>query len=301
MLYKFRNILLTDYVLVNNRRYYLNLSIVFGIILVAYVNLFDPYEIHLAPLKYPIPINLIQFGYGLNTSLVLYILYWIVFHKIGFGSGNLRWKTYQQLLLVITMVIVIGFTGTIYHRTLIDVGEVPFSYVAFVTAPKTILIATSLATISILLEKLHLKTRHLEADHIQKVNAFLEAQKTDIAKETKICLESPIINQSVKLAPQSLLYLKSFGNYVEIKIKNQTGNILIRAPLHFVAEKLNSYPYIIQCHRQYYVNINHIVNRSKNSGQMMLVLHETDYEIPVSKRYKKIILPILKNKKAQIL
>lgn len=294
MLYKFRNLLLADYELVEDSKYYLRLSIVFGLILIAYVFLFDPYESLVAPLKYAIPLKLVQLGYGINASFIIYGFYWLVFHKIGFGKGTLTWKTYQQLLFVVFTVTVIGITGTIYHRSLIDVGEVSISYVAFVTAPKTILISASLATISVLLEKLHLNNKRFEAVANEIVESIPEVPKIKSVDNALVCLDSPIVNQSIEVLPESLLYLKSYGNYVEIKLRNRTGSILIRAPLHYVAQKLDSYPYIIQCHRQYYVNINQVLKPNKCRGQIKLVIKDEDNEIPVSKRYRKVILPLLK-------
>ncbi|WP_394747151.1 LytTR family DNA-binding domain-containing protein [Spongiimicrobium salis] len=279
-----KNYLLKDYELIDNPYYYLRLSIIIGLALTAYVFFFDPYENYVDPPRYDIAIPIIQLGYGMNATLTIYAFYWFMFRKIGFGSPKLPWKTYQHFVLLIVMVITMGYTGLAYHRLLMDVGEVDTSYVLLVTAPRTILIAVSFIMVSVLLDQLHLKEKRLK--NISK--SVPDTAKKE-SQDTTIFLESPAIKQEIALSPQNLLYFKSYGNYVEICSKDNDNTKLLRAPLHYVAKKLSAFPFIVQCHRQYYVNVQQVAALGKNAKQRILLLKDNSSRIPVSKgHFKKV-------------
>jgi len=293
MFKKIESYFLSSYELADSRSYYLRLSIAIGIAFTVFVFLFDPYENYSYPLKYAIPIRLIQIGYGLNVTFVIYLLFWILFQKIGYSKVNHFWKTYHQWLLLIGIYLVAGFSGTVYHRLFIDVGEVDLNYYVFVTIPRSILIGGVLFVISILYEKLKVQNKRIEL--LQKFTAS-NIKATVLEKVTpkgSIVLNSPIIKQNVAINPQNIIFLKAYGNYVEIHLKNEERAKLLRSPLHFVAEQLSPYHYIRKCHRQYYINIHEVDFYKGNSERIILRIKESMNTIPVSKKYTKEILSII--------
>lgn len=281
-----------EHQIIDNQSYYLKLSLIIGFVLTIFVYIFDPYDNYLAISKYKIPIKIIQLGYGINTALVIYTLYWLLFQKLGFAREKRTWRIYHHWLLLIAILAIAGFLGTVYHRSMMDVGEVKTSYYMFVTIPRSIIIAVPLFVITILLDQLY--TQKKEEPIVEKMISSVDVnQKTPIF-DKKIILRSPTINQSLEVIPSKILYIKASGNYVEIYSLGEKKAKLLRASLRFVAECLSQYNFIIKCHRQYYVNIHKVLKHQKKSQRLLLILPETTKQIPVSKSYIKKTLSHLK-------
>jgi hypothetical protein len=274
--------------LIDNQSYYLKLSISIGIVLTAFVYIFDPYDNYLAIPKFEIPVKIIQLGYGINTTFVIYFLYWLVFQKLQFANENRLWKTYHHWLLLITIMSVSGFLGTVYHRFMMDVGEVEISYYLFVTIPRSILIGLPLFIITLLLDQLYTSKTVAPVVNIVAPSTVVEVEK--ITGDKKIILKSPVVNQCIEVIPSQIGYIKASGNYVEIYSIGDKKAQLLRAPLRFIAQKLAAYDFIIKCHRQYYVNLQKITAHKGNSQRIVLQLEGSKDAVPVSKSYAKTIL-----------
>jgi len=274
--------------LVNNQKYYLKLSVIVGIVLTIFVYIFDPYDNYLAIPKFEIPIKIIQLGYGINTTLVIYTLYWLLFRKFQFAGENRPWKTYHHWLLLVAILSIAGFIGTVYHRFMMDVGEVDSTYYMLVTIPRSIIIAIPLFVITLLLDRLYVAQNiTLSKEQTNKTDALL-------CRDKKIILKSPTVNQCIEVTPSKIEYIKASGNYVEIYATGDKKPQLLRASLRFIAKRIESYNFLVKCHRQYYVNIQKIKNYKGNSQRILLTLKTEKYKIPVSKSYVKTILNYLR-------
>lgn len=259
---------------------------IIGAVLTVFVYIFDPYDNYLAIPKFEIPIKIIQLGYGVNTTFVIYALYWLLFRKLKFANEKRPWKTYHHWLLLIAIMSIAGFVGTVYHRFMMDVGEVETNYYLFVTIPRSIMISVPLFIITILLDKIYTnKLIQQETDAIIPI--------VQIVADKKIILKSPVVSQCIEVKPSAIGYIKASGNYVEIYSIGDKKAQLLRAPLCFVAEKLVPYDFIIKCHRQYYVNLQKIVSHKGNSQRIVLNLDSINDTIPVSKSYVKKVLSYL--------
>jgi len=289
--YSIKSYFLQKHKLINNPSYYLKLSIVIGIVLTIFVYTFDPYDNYLAIPKYEIPIKIIQLGYGINTAFVIYVLYWLLFRKLGFANEHRPWKTYHHWLLLVAIMSIAGFTGTVYHRFMMDVGEVDTNYYLFVTIPRSIIISVPLFVITILLDQLY--TNKTTPEVVKNASSNVEVSKEEKEIDKKIVLKSPIINQSIEIIPSQIGYIKASGNYVEIYSVGDKKSQLLRAPLRFVAAHLKSYDFIIKCHRQYYVNVHKINSHKGNLQRIMLSLEDVKDTIPVSKSFTKKVLSYL--------
>jgi len=276
--------------LINNQKYYLKLSVVVGIVLTIFVYIFDPYDNYLAIPKFEIPIKIIQLGYGINTAFVIYALYWLLFRKLRFAGEKRPWKTYHHWLLLVAILSIAGFIGTVYHRFMMDVGEVDSTYYMLVTIPRSIMIATPLFIITLLLDRLYVNQN--TSSRQLKINTNV------LPQNKKIILKSPSVNQCIEVMPSKIEYIKASGNYVEIYATGDKKPQLLRAPLRFVAERIKPYSFLIKCHRQYYVNIQKINNHKGNSQRILLTLETAKDEIPVSKScVKKILYHLEKEEK----
>lgn len=272
--------------LIDNQSYYLKLAMIIGVVLTIFVYIFDPYDNYLAIPKFEIPIKIIQLGYGINTAFVIYALYWLLFRKLKFANEKRPWKTYHHWLLLVAIMSIAGFIGTVYHRFMMDVGEVETNYYLFVTIPRSIMISVPLFIITILLDKLY-TSKLIQQETNEKL------QTVQVVTDKKIILKSPVVNQCIEVNPSAIGYIKASGNYVEIYSIGEKKAQLLRAPLRFVAEKLASYDFIIKCHRQYYVNLQKITSHRGNSQRIILNLDTIKDTIPVSKSYARKVLSYL--------
>jgi hypothetical protein len=271
--------------------YYLKLAMVIGIVLTAFIYMFDPYDNYLAIPKFEIPMKIIQLGYGINTAVVIYFLYWLLFRKLRFANESRPWKTYHHWLLLVAIMSIAGFIGTIYHRFMMEVGEVETSYYLFVTIPRSIIISIPLFIITILLDQLH--TNKIPIQIIKQV-VLPTLQEEKVVSDKKIILKSPMVNQCIEIIPSQIGYIKASGNYVEIYTIGDKKPQLLRASLHFIAARLEAYDFIIKCHRQYYVNVHKIDSYKGNLQRVLLTLKNTKDQVPVSKSYTKTVIFYLK-------
>lgn len=280
--------------LIDNQSYYLKLSVVIGIVLTIFVYIFDPYDNYLAIPKFEIPIKIIQLGYGINTTFVIYFLYWLLFRKLRFARENRPWKTYHHWLLLVAILSIAGFLGTVYHRFMMDVGEVDPNYYVFVTIPRSIIIAVPLFVITLLLDQLYTnKTSHKTIT--EPLNTVTKQKETIPFSNKKITLKSPVVNQCIEIVPSEIQYIKASGNYVEIYSTSDKKAQLLRATLRFVATRIEAYDFIIKCHRQYFVNADKVTQYKGNLQRILLTLEGAKEQIPVSKSYTKKILPYIQN------
>jgi len=295
MIKKIERYFLSNYALVDSRFYYLKLSIILGLILSIFVFLFDPFDNYSTPLRLDVSMNLIRMGYGLNLIFVIYILYWVIYRKIWFCNKNRSWKTYHHWLLLFLIYIVAGFSGTAYHRLFFDVSKVDLSQYIYVTIPRSILIGALLVTITILLDKLYEQNKRIESLQKSNIDGHRVLPKNKTSHNKYTLLKSPIIKQSVTIQPQNITYLKAFGNYVEIHLKDEKRAKLLRSPLHSVADQLSSFSFIKKCHRQYYINIAEVECSLRNSSKISLQIKNSMDKIPVSRNHTKEILSIIES------
>ena len=295
MLTKLKKYLLQEYILIDDPKYYLKLSVIIGVILTIFVYIFDPYDNYHAIPNYDIPIKIIQLGYGIITTIVIYALHWLLFRKLGFANGKQPWKTYHHWLLLVAILCIAGFLGTVYHRFMMNVGEVATDYYVFVTIPRSVFIAIPLFVITILLDQLYVYKERQNNNLPTASSVQKKAEKKTTSPE-KIILSSPIIKQNIEVDTSKILYIKASGNYVEIYTEEIKKTQLFRASLSYVAECLQSYDFIKKCHRKYFVNIKKVKNYQGNSKRLLLDIAYANEQIPVSKSYVKQILPQVKNK-----
>ncbi|KAB8152316.1 hypothetical protein EZY14_014830 [Kordia sp. TARA_039_SRF] len=281
--------------LIDDTAYYRKLAIIVGIVLTIFVYIFDPYDNYVAIPKFEIPIKIIQLGYGINTTIVIYGLYWLLFRKLKFSKGNRPWKTYHHWLLLVAILAIAGFIGTVYHRFMMDVGEVDTHYYVFVTIPRSIVIAIPLFVITLLLDRLY-TSQNTKTVSTTTISAMQNGKINDIS-DKKIVLQSPVVNQNIELQPSKIVYIKASGNYVEICSSDANKPQLLRASLRYVSECLTSYSFLVKCHRQYYVNIHQIQSYTGNSQRIILHLRTSKEQIPVSRGYVKKILSHIKELK----
>jgi DNA-binding LytR/AlgR family response regulator len=117
-----------------------------------------------------------------------------------------------------------------------------------------------------------------------------------IHAKSELTLTSVNFREVVALDSDSLLYITSADNYVELYwLENgQTKKILLRKTLTEVEKEIKKqFHHIERCHNSYIVNINQIKTISGNSGGYRIFLNNIDSTIPISRKYKDNFLKLL--------
>ena len=106
-------------------------------------------------------------------------------------------------------------------------------------------------------------------------------------KRKLIHFESDYKNDNLSVLPDSLLFIKSADNYIEIYYRNENivKSQMVRSSLKKAAETVAEFDYIFRCHRAYIVNINHIKEIQGNSQGYKLYFEGVEFPVLVSQQY----------------
>ena len=102
-----------------------------------------------------------------------------------------------------------------------------------------------------------------------------------------ILFESSYKKDSISLAVNTILLVKSAGNYIEVfwREKNKTNKQLVRMKFSETEEILKNYNFIFKCHRSFLINKNFVDKAKGNSQGLKVSLKKVDFLIPVSRPY----------------
>jgi hypothetical protein len=131
---------------------------------------------------------------------------------------------------------------------------------------------------------------------INQINSNLTKYQSTIPAKSDLTLTSVNLREVVTLDSDSLLYIASADNYVELYwLENgQTKKILLRKTLTEIEKEIKKkFHHIERCHNSYIVNINQIKTISGNSGGYKIILNNIDFTIPISRKYKGNFLTLL--------
>lgn len=133
---------------------------------------------------------------------------------------------------------------------------------------------------------------------INQINSNLSRYQSNIPAKSDLTLTSTNLREVFTIDSNSLLYIASADNYVEIHwLKNgQVQKLLLRKTLTEVEKEVKRQCHHIErCHNSYIVNINQIKSISGNTGGYRIILNAIDPPIPVSRKYTGNFLKLLSN------
>lgn len=218
----------------------------------------------------------------------------IVIHVYLFQDIIIKKYTVSTTLLwLIWIVAVCGLANFIVWEVIMDNGHFHWKYF-----PKLLLQTYLVASISttfkiILYEKYYLKKR---IRFINQVNSDLRLHQSKSTGKTNITLTSEKLSEVVTFDSESLLYISSADNYVEInRLENgQLKRFLLRKTLTEIEKEVKSQcRHIERCHNSFIVNINQIKSISGNSAGYRINFNENISPIPVSRKYKDSFFKIM--------
>ena len=117
---------------------------------------------------------------------------------------------------------------------------------------------------------------------------------------TKLRVQAENPKNDLILKVDDFIYAKSAGNYLEVYYTSKEGikKKLIRATIKKLVTQIETRKELMQCHQSFIVNLSKVNKVKGNSQNRYLVLNEELENVPVSRRFSKIILEAF-NQKSQ--
>jgi hypothetical protein len=205
-----------------------------------------------------------------------------------------RYTVATTILWLIWIVAVCGLANFIVWEVIMDNGHFHWKYL-----PKLMLQTYMVASLSttfkiVLYEKYYLKKR---IRVINQVNSDLIVHQTKSIGKSEITLTSEKLSEVVTFDSDSLLYISSADNYVEInRLENgEVQRFLLRKTLTEIEKEVKSQcRHIERCHNSFIVNINQIKSISGNSAGYRINLNGNISPIPISRKYKDTFFKVFK-------
>ncbi|MEO0473389.1 MAG: LytTR family DNA-binding domain-containing protein [Bacteroidota bacterium] len=112
-----------------------------------------------------------------------------------------------------------------------------------------------------------------------------------LVSDQTILLQSPNGKEQLKFAPSQLLYISSADNYslIYLHTEAESERHILRGSLKAIAEQID-HPDIMRVHRSHIVNLQQVRKWSSHSGGVALHLFGQAETLPVSPKYKDLVL-----------
>lgn len=258
------------------------LSIVTGIYVMLFMNLYIPFNVDQWYKNPTLPLPVILSSFGLIGMAVLMISQLFIKKILKIRTvkmyGVILWFLVELILLTVTMYLIYG-TVALGTEGVLNEIFLSFKYTALVI----------IIPYAGVLFYLHATQKGENIDGLLVASDHL----------VNILDEHGELHMAVDL--EQILFMRSADNYVTVYfIKNEKiHKELVRTSLKRLETELNESP-IRRCHRSYMVNINNIsVSMKNNQGLALAIKNLPDETIPVSKKYKHFFNKLLKKKDQQ--
>jgi hypothetical protein len=123
---------------------------------------------------------------------------------------------------------------------------------------------------------------------VNEINTNLAKHQNKLPVNTSLILTSKNQAQVLTIDSNSLLYITSADNYIELfwKEGGQIKKTLLRNTLTNIEKEIKKqYNFISRCHHSYVVNLKQIDSFTGNSAGYKIVIHGISVPIPVSRKY----------------
>lgn len=229
---------------------------------------------------------LVLFGYGLITSMVIWLLNFPLQKVYPRFFKEKNWTVLKELAFNALIIMTIAIANWYYT---IALGYMKPSFQSFITALLwTFSLGVFPLTVGILLNYYFLLKKNLsEAQSIKRESGFKRLPENEYHQEKQISLYDYSGGVVISLSPLEIIRLEAAGNYVEIHFINSAKpeKILIRNSLKNTLEQLSNQTRIIQTHRSHSINLTHLKSVSGNAQGLQLELAFSKDKIPVARSF----------------
>lgn len=284
-------------------------DVFFSAFLTVFLLVFRPFGLEV----YPYSQSYIIVGYGIITLLTTLTNDYAAHHFFVQRFSERHWRVSSQILWTIWHLLSLGITNFLYAAS---IDAFPWSLVGFLRVQLYVVLSAIVPiTVFILLRQNYLLKRNLaEAGQISRelpggksgeraIVTNSEPRADELSNTLILPAESPVTfvgenqNETLTLAPSTLLYLVSQDNYVQVvwQEQGQPHKRMLRSTLARYEDLLAAYPTFFRCHRAYIVNLEQVRSITGNSQGYLLRLAGTSEPVPVSRGRSAGIQRVLKS------
>jgi hypothetical protein len=200
------------------------------------------------------------------------------FKKYTIGN-TILWFTWSFILVAIGLFVVNAY--------LFDQGKF-FIYLFFWFIVVTVIISIIPLSIIMLVHYNYVLIHRLK--NAASINEILKNKHHKQHKD--ILLEDESSNKKLFMSLESLLYITSADNYVDICYveENKIRHELIRNSLTNIEKCLANTKQLFRCHKSFIINLSNVVSITGNTAGYKLKINHVDLLIPVSRKLNNRIL-----------
>jgi hypothetical protein len=209
-------------------------------------------------------------GYGALCTVTYAGYYALTMYWLKKWYNPTRWNVVRELATLIPVVIAMSMAALYYHHAVIGGYSIHLGDIIYFLK---ISLAVGIVPFSILF---YIKWSNSRTITVESNGSTSEVSITFESNNKK---EKPV---TIQLS--DLIYVKSNGNYIEIKQRTEKGvkAHMIRKSLNQVEGRLPE-TLFLKLHRSYIVNVALISDLSLRGSSYVVKISQTDIEIPVSR------------------
>lgn len=219
-------------------------------------------------------------GYGIITTATMLFFYFIVpkFSPNYFKEEN--WTVGREIVYLMLNFMLIAIANVLYSQLTFSFD---FKISALFSIVRYTFILGIFPTVGIVL-----------SNYIYHLKQYSSPpQLTYVSEQTQnsiLTLVADNEKDTIRLSTLNLLYIESSDNYSTVVFlkDEQIFKDLIRSSLTRLEGQIQV-EYIVRCHRSFIVNLDKVLKVSGNAQGFKLHLKETDFIVPVARKYSGIV------------
>jgi uncharacterized membrane protein YuzA (DUF378 family) len=261
-----------------------------GIFVIIFLLIFKPFDFYkLAENE----IGYYTFIYGLNTTGIILLCYFILPKIFRSFFNPYKWNIYKMIFFILLIVTSIGIANWIFSGfSSFNIKESEYGFLFFQITALLVGVFPLLVYIYFTEQSIHKKNKSIaeSISLVQKKNPIKNEYKE--SDGVNILLKGDNKKEELTLYLDNLIYINSEKNYASI-FHLKDGNLkesLLRISLNRIENQLSKYSCIVRCHKSYIVNTNKVTEIEGNARGYLLRIDNTKISIPVSRSFPKELL-----------
>ncbi|NDV60278.1 LytTR family DNA-binding domain-containing protein [Bacteroides sp. 519] len=269
--------------------------VVSSLLIFFLLGVFQPFGLNaFEPIYKWLIISGFAFVTAISTGIIGYIF--PVLFKRFYNPEN--WTYWKSIINIFIIMLVIGLGNFFFDWILTNRAPETFFPLLRTYLIITFLIGLIPAIIStIIIQNKNLRQNLSEARELnRRLAQNLQENKSCPLHKGNPILLSGSTKDEIELYPENIIYIEALGNYVVIHYLNSVSEVKqkqLRTTITLMEKTLESFAYLVKCHRAFIVNTLNITNIEGNSQGFLLNLCHTQKLIPVSRTYSKDFRKIL--------
>jgi len=220
-------------------------------------------------------------GYGLVTFIILISNLVLIPALFPNTFREEKWTIGKELFFLLWILFTVGLGNLLYSTWVMDFLLTLNNMLIF--QAYTLVVGIIPITALTLIKQNYLK--HKNEERAKIISSSLAGLTQNEPTAEKVKFGSDTGKEQVSLLVSDLLFIKSDGNYITVGyLRNgKMTKTMLRNTMKYAADLMEPYPFILQCHRSWLVNLGRIKKVSGNSQGLRLLVEGFDEEIPVAR------------------